>query len=80
MHTGEQPFACQVCDKKFALKFTLVRHQVTHTREKSFACQICDKKFAQKSTLVQHQATHTDVKNCKCFIFQIVDFLKLKRT
>ena len=43
-HTGGKPFACQVCDKKFAQKSTLVRHQATNFYVKLLSCQICFKK------------------------------------
>ena len=33
MHTGEKPFVCQVCDRKFALKVNLFQHQATHASD-----------------------------------------------
>ena len=31
IHTGENPFACQICDKKFRRKNQLVQHQATQS-------------------------------------------------
>ena len=78
IHTGEKPFACQFCDRKFAHKSALTRHKATHTREKLFAFQFCGRKFAQKSNLVRNQATHSDVRNFKCSICPEGRFFKTK--
>ena len=37
----KKPFACQVCDRKFALKGDLVRHQATYSEVRSFKSSIC---------------------------------------
>ena len=33
-HTGEKPFACLICNRKFAQKAALVQHEAIHSEIK----------------------------------------------
>jgi hypothetical protein len=62
VHSGDKPFACPVCLKRFARKSDLTTHQTTHGARRRFACGVpgsshanCSARFLRKRDLKRHQ-------------------------
>ncbi|XP_002137946.4 zinc finger protein 568-like [Drosophila pseudoobscura] len=59
VHTGERPFECTYCEKKYTRKIHLDEHNRIHTGERPYGCLTCGKKFIRKYSLVKHIRAHT---------------------
>lgn len=66
VHTGERPFACHYCDRRFADKSTHTKHERTHTGERPFVCDKCGKSFTYSEGIRKHMVVHTGEKNYAC--------------
>jgi uncharacterized Zn-finger protein len=65
-HTGNTPFSCKTCDRKFSKRSSLTQHQRYHRDNQRFKCTYCYKSFNSKYTRVVHERLHTGEKPFKC--------------
>ena len=58
-HTGEMPFECAVCGKRFRAQKNLYRHSLIHGEDKyRYPCKHCNSKFTQSGNLKTHMKSH----------------------
>jgi uncharacterized Zn-finger protein len=59
IHSGEQPFSRDVCNKMFTEQGHLKKHLHVHSGEWPFYCKVCNKSFSQQSPLKAHLRIHS---------------------
>ncbi|KAH9502615.1 hypothetical protein Btru_073931 [Bulinus truncatus] len=59
-HTGERPFECKLCDKRFSRSDKLNIHIRWHAGIKQFKCHICDYASVEGGSLKKHMRIHND--------------------
>ncbi|XP_053691448.1 uncharacterized protein LOC128739966 [Sabethes cyaneus] len=65
-HSGDKPFKCQLCGKRFSCHQSHEGHLAKHNGEKPFKCELCPKQFNHKTDLRRHMCLHSGSKPYVC--------------
>jgi len=63
MHSGNHPYICSTCDKKFCWKYQLTNHEIRHG-EKISVCKMCSKAFSKRNGLLRSRKKLFVCKTC----------------
>ncbi|KFB35213.1 AGAP002702-PA-like protein [Anopheles sinensis] len=65
-HSGDKPYKCHRCGKRFACSQSYEEHLAKHGGEKPFKCEQCPKQFNHKTDLRRHMCLHSGSKPYAC--------------
>lgn len=64
--SGETPYQCDLCGKRFIHHTSFKIHSLSHTGQKSYKCDICSLALLSVSHLKRHMRVHTGEKKYAC--------------
>ncbi|XP_050068193.1 mediator of RNA polymerase II transcription subunit 1-like isoform X1 [Anopheles maculipalpis] len=65
-HSGDKPYKCHRCGKRFPCNQSYEEHLAKHGGEKPFKCEQCPKQFNHKTDLRRHMCLHSGSKPYAC--------------
>lgn len=65
-HSGDKPFKCHRCGKRFSSDQSYQEHSAKHAPDKPYKCELCPKQFNHKTDLRRHMCLHTGQKPYAC--------------
>ena len=65
MHGMEQPYHCDICEKKFLLKWRMIKHKKIHTENSHRACHYFNNKKECPYEEIGCKYLHADADRCK---------------